>query len=80
MSLLRISYILKNLKKKDKVRFNYLLNGKGGNYGLLRKYGGKIIYPGVVETSPENENIFLDKMKKITDKLKIERSFISYGK
>ena len=80
MSLLRISYILKNLKKKDKVRFNYLLNGKGGNYGLLRKYGGKIIYPGVVETSPENENIFLDKMKKITDKLKIERSFTSYGK
>lgn len=74
---LRISYVLNNLKKKDKVRFNYLLNGKGGNYGLLKKYGGKIIYPGVLETSPENENLFLNKMKKITDKIKVERDFIS---
>jgi len=74
---LRISYILNNLKKKDKVRFNYLLNGRGGNYGLLKKYGGKIIYPGVLETSPENENLFLDKMKKITNRIKVERAFIS---
>src|SRR3989344_5007003 len=32
---LRIYYILKNLMKKEKVRFNYILNGKKGNYGLL---------------------------------------------
>lgn len=74
---LRISYVLKDLKKKDKVRFNYLLNGKGGNYGLLRKYGGKIIYPGVVETLPENEKIFLEQMKKITNKISIEKVLIS---
>jgi len=72
-----ISYVLKDLEKKDKVRFNYLLNGKKGSYGLLRKYGGGIIYPGAVETLPENEKIFLDKMKKITDKIKIERIFTS---
>jgi predicted nucleotidyltransferase len=74
---LRISYVLKDLYKKDKVKFNYLLNGKGGNYGLLKKYGGKIIYPGVVETFPENENLFIEKMKKITSKLSIEKAFIS---
>jgi predicted nucleotidyltransferase len=74
---LRISYILRDLKKKDKVRFNYLLNGKGGNYGLLRKYEGKIIYPGVLETRPENELIFVKEMKKITDKVKLEKVFVS---
>lgn len=74
---LRISYVLKDLKKKDKVRFNYLLNGKGGNYGILRKYGGKIIYPGVLETLPENEIIFTKEMKKITDRIKLEKVFIS---
>ena len=74
---LKISYVLKDLEKKDKVKFNYLLNGKKRNYGLLRKYGGKIISPGVVETLPENEKIFLEQMKKITDKIKIERIFIS---
>ena len=73
---LRIYYALENLEKKDKVKFNYLLSGKGGNYGLLRKYGGKIISPGVVETFPENEKLFIDKMKKITDKIIIERIFI----
>ncbi len=73
---LRISYILRNLKKKDKVRFNYLLSGKQGNYGLLKKYGGELLYPGFIETLPENENIFLKEMKKITDKLSIERVFV----
>lgn len=73
---LRISYVLNNLEKKDKVRFNYLLNGKGGNYGLLRKFGGKIIYPGVVEIAPENESIFFNRMRKITDKLKVEKIFV----
>jgi|GEM_PF-955643 len=74
---LRISYVLNDLKKKDKVRFNYLLNGKGGSYGLLKKYGGKIIYPGILETLPANENLFLNKMKNITNRLIIEKAFLS---
>lgn len=73
---LRISYILKDLEKKDKVRFNYLLSGKGGSYGLLKKYGGKLIYPGVIETLPENEKIFIKRMKRITDKINLEKIFI----
>lgn len=73
---LKISYILKDLKKKDKVRFNYLLNGRGGSYGLLKKYGGEIISPGIVEVLPEYENIFLEKMKKITKNFKIEKIFV----
>jgi len=74
---LRIYYALENLEKKTKVKFNYLLSGKGGNYGLLRKYQGKIISPGVVETLPENEKIFIEKMKKITDKINVEKVFIA---
>jgi predicted nucleotidyltransferase len=72
---LQISYVLKDLKKKEKVRFNYLLNGRGGNYGLLRKYGGKIIYPGVLETLPKNELIFTKAMKEITNNIKLKRIF-----
>ena len=74
---LRISYVLKDLQKKDKVKFNYLLSGKKGSYGLLKKYGGKLIYPGVIETFPENEKIFVEKMKKITSKINIEKIFVS---
>ena len=73
---LRIYYTLKNLEKKDKIKFNYLLSGKGGDYGLLRKYGGRILSPGVVETFPENEKIFISEMKKITDKINLEKVFI----
>jgi len=72
-----ISYVLKDLKKKDKVKFNYMLNGKGGSYGLLRKFSGKITYPGAVETAPEYENVFLKHMKKITNKISIEKVFVS---
>ncbi len=75
--ILRISYTLKDLEKKDKIKFNYLLNGKGGNYGLLRKYGGKIVSPGVLETLPENEIIFKEEMKKITPRIKIEKIYFS---
>jgi predicted nucleotidyltransferase len=73
---LRISYVLKDLEKKDKVKFNYLLSGKKGSYGLLKKYGGKILSPGVAETLPENEEIFLKGMKKITNKLSVEKVFV----
>ncbi|MEI6058965.1 MAG: hypothetical protein WCP89_04305 [archaeon] len=74
---LMISYVLKDLKKKDKVKFNYMLNGKGGSYGLLRKFGGSISSPGTIEISPEYESIFLKPMKKITPKILVERVFVS---
>ena len=77
MPRLRISYVLKNLEKKDKVRFNYLLNGKKDSYGLLRKYGGKILYPGIVEINPQDENLFINKMRKITNNIFIERIFVN---
>ena len=56
---IQIFYSLKNLKKKDKIRFNYILNGKKGKYGLLRKYNGKLLKPGLIEFNPEFELIFV---------------------
>lgn len=72
---LEIHYILKDLEKKDKIRFNYLLNGKGGKYGLIKKYSGKIISPGVIETSPEYERVFTEAMKKITKNIIVKKVF-----
>lgn len=72
---LRISYSLIGLEKKDKIKFNYLLNGKGGNYGLLRKYGGKILSPGLIEIKPEHELIFLKEMKKLSSKVEVHKNF-----
>ena len=74
-SKIQISYSLKDLKKKDKIRFNYMLNGKKGKYGLLKKYGGELIRPGLIEVNPLFENIFADAIKKITSKFKAERVF-----
>ena len=67
---IQISYSLKDLKKKDKIKFNYMLNGRKGKYGLLREYGGKLLNPGLIEISPEYREIFLEGMKKITPKFK----------
>ena len=72
---LEIYYTLKDLEKKDKIRFNYLLNGKGGKYGLIKKYSGKIISPGVIETSPEYEKVFTEAMKEITKKIIVKKMF-----
>lgn len=58
------------------MRFNYLLSGKKGSYGLLKKYKGKLISPGVIEISPEHEKIFEEKMKKITNKVKVQKIFV----
>ncbi len=66
-----IKYSLKNLKKKEKVKFNYLVNGKKGKYGLIKKYGGKLLSPGLIEIMPELEEIFLNSMKKITPKIEV---------
>ena len=72
----RIRYALDSLKKKDKVKFNYLLSGKQGHYGLLRKYGGELVAPGIIETMPENEKIFVEQMKRITKDIIVERGFV----
>ena len=63
---IQISYSLKKLKKSEKIKVNYTLNGKQGSYGLLRKYGGKLIKPGLIEILPENKNIFIEALKRLT--------------
>ncbi len=73
---LQISYNLFKLKKKDKVRFNYLLNGKKGNYGLLRAHDGKLLNPGLIEIPPECEKIFIDRIRDIIQDFKMKRVFI----
>lgn len=73
---IQIIYSLKKLEKKDKVRFNYLLNGRMKEYGLLRKYGGRLICPGMIEIIPEYEKIFIDAMKKISHEIISKRILI----
>lgn len=72
---LQIYYSLKNLEKKVKIRFNYLLNGRGGKYGLLREYSGKLVKPGLVEISPRHEEIFKKAMSEITSDFSIKKIF-----
>ena len=61
----QISYSLEKLKKKDKVRFHYMLRGKKGKYGMLRKYGGKLVKPGTIEIFPEYGEVFINKIKEV---------------
>jgi len=70
---LQIFYSLKKLKKKDKIRFNYMLSGKGGKYGLLKQYQGKLISPGLIEINPEYEMIFIEAIKNITPEFKVKK-------
>jgi predicted nucleotidyltransferase len=60
---IQIYYSLNKLAKKDKIRFNYMLNGKNGMYGLLRRYDGRLLKPGLIEINPEYEGIFIDSIK-----------------
>jgi hypothetical protein len=62
--LIEINYSFEDKKKKDKVRFNYMLSGKKGKYGLLREYKGKLIKPGIIAIKPEHQQIFIDAIKK----------------
>ena len=68
-------YSLNDMDKKDKVRFNYALSGRVGSYGLIRKYGGRILRPGLVEVFPEYEDLFFDSLKKITNKIVLQKKF-----
>ena len=70
---IQIYYSLNDLKKKDKVRFNYMLNGRKGEYGLLRKFNGKLLKPGLIEIDPIYENIFISSIKKITQNYRVKR-------
>jgi len=72
---LQIFYSLNKLKKKDKIRFNYMLNGKKGKYGILRKYGGRLVKPGMIEISPEYEKIFNDSIKEHISSFTIKKIF-----
>jgi hypothetical protein len=70
---IQIYYSLRDLKKKDKVRFNYMLNGRRGEYGLLRKYKGQLLKPGLIEIFPEHEEIFINSIKNITHNFKLRK-------
>lgn len=70
---IQIYYSLKDLKKKDKIRFNYMISGKKGEYGLLRKNHGELLKPGLIEIDPTYENIFISTIKKITQNFKIKK-------
>lgn len=70
---IQIFYSLKEFKKKEKVKFHYMLRGKKKEYGLLRKYGGELLNPGLIEILPEHEKIFVDSIKKLTTNFKIRK-------
>ena len=72
---LQIFYSLDKIEKKDKIRFNYMLNGKRGKYGILRKYGGKLVKPGMIEIRPEYEKIFNGSIKQHISTFTIKKVF-----
>jgi len=74
---LQIFYFLDKLEKKDKIRFNYMLSGKGGKYGILNKHEGKIVRPGMIEVPPEYEKIFTDLIKKHINSFELKKIFLS---
>ncbi len=71
----QIAYSLENLHKRDKIKFNYLLSGKGGKYGLLRKHDGHLIAPGVIEIPPKVEEFFINQIKKMTSRFDVKKIF-----
>ncbi|MBU0760066.1 MAG: hypothetical protein KJ600_01440 [Nanoarchaeota archaeon] len=73
----QIFYNLQKLKKNEKIKFNYLLSGKKGEYGLLRKHGGKLLKPSLIEIAPEKEKIFADRIQKLTKEFEVKKIFYS---
>jgi hypothetical protein len=73
---IQIYYSLEKLKKKDKVRFNYMLNGRNGEYGLLRERKGKLLKPGLIEIDPENELFFKENINEFKIDYNVRRVFI----
>jgi predicted nucleotidyltransferase len=74
--VIEISYDLRELEKKDKVRFHYLLKGKKNSSGMLNEFGGKLLNPGLIQIKPEHEKIFLDKISEFQLKFKISKKFL----
>lgn len=72
-----VTYALASLKKKEKVRFHYMLQGKKGLYGMLRKYEGNLMKPGMIEIQPRYERIFLEAMEKYKIPIGVKRILIS---
>ena len=72
----QIGYSLKSLAKKEKIKCNYLLNGKGGKYGILREYKGILVKPGLIEVPSYAENIFTEALKKITPSITIQKVLV----
>lgn len=70
---IQLHYSLTSLKKREKIKFNYMLNGKKGKYGLLRKYKGRLLAPGIIEINPDCEDIFISSIKKLTSKFEIRK-------
>ena len=70
---IHICYSLKDLKKKGKIRFHYMLKGRGGKYGLLKKHGGKLLKPGLIEIFPEHENVFINAIKKLISEFDVKK-------
>jgi len=70
---IQIFYSLGKKEKREKVKFNYLLKGKKEKYGLLRKYGGKLLKPGLIEISPEHEKVFVSNIKKEISTFEIKK-------
>lgn len=74
---IQIYYSLQKLRKKDKIRFNYMLNGKKGEYGLLRKYNGSLLKPGLIEINPEFEDIFVNAIKEFKTEFKTKKLLVA---
>jgi len=73
---IQIYYSLEKLKKKDKIRFNYMLNGRGGEYGLLREHKGELLKPGLIEINPQSESIFVNSIKGYKVDFRVKRVLI----
>ncbi|MDP4039151.1 MAG: hypothetical protein Q8P57_01045 [Candidatus Pacearchaeota archaeon] len=80
--VLQILYNLEKFEKKDKVRFHYLLRGKGGKYGLLRKYDGRLVKPGMIEIAPEYEDVFVTAISGVIKDFEVRKIFVAemFGK
>ena len=74
---IQLYYSLEGMNKNEKIKFNYMLSGRGGKYGLLKKYNGKLVKPGLIEISPNYENIFTEKISALTKKFRIKKILVS---
>ncbi|MBW2989981.1 nucleotidyltransferase domain-containing protein [Candidatus Woesearchaeota archaeon] len=65
------NYNLTGLKKSERVRFVYVLKGRGREKGLIEEFKGKFLAPGCFIVPVEKDNEILDVLKRW--KVKFER-------